>query len=213
MEKEDDKRNIIDYVFCWLPVVLMLGFSPLFAANVIPTDYMVVTENATFDPGTCLLPNCVSIGADGITLDMNGAELIGSFNETGPGTYGVTCIGRDSVTIRNGVINGYYYGMRIESGSFIEIWACDLSGNWVDPDSLAAPAPWLNINVNPNLNDTVNLGGGLFMKGVAEAVVSGNTMNNEENGIDLFNVTGSLIDHNTAFQGILSLHQDNHRSI
>jgi parallel beta-helix repeat protein len=159
---------------------------------------MIITEDTVFVPGTYYLPNGVSIGADSITLDMNGAELVGSYNGTGAPTYGVTCISWDNITIKNGIVNNYYYGMRIQDGVGIEILDCDLSSNWVDPNSLAPPAPWLNINVGPNLGDKTNLGGGLFMRDVVGATVSGNTMNDQENGIDLYTVTDSIIAGNTA---------------
>jgi parallel beta-helix repeat protein len=163
-------------------------------ADVVPTDGMVIAANTTFVPGTYYLPSGVSIGASGITLDMNGATLVGTqFNN-----YGVTCIGRNNVTIRNGAVHGYYYGMRIENGAGVQIINNDLSGNWLDPASLQAPPPFLNINVGPNLGDRTNLGGGLFMNDVSGATVSGNTASNQENGLDLFYVTGSTISGNDA---------------
>src|SRR4029077_17675618 len=43
-----------------------------------------------------------------------------------------------------------------------------------------------------------NLGGGLFLRNATGATVSRNTMRNQENGIDLYNVAASTIDHNNA---------------
>ncbi|MHC4766324.1 MAG: hypothetical protein ACYTF2_14605, partial [Planctomycetota bacterium] len=45
-------------------------------AGTVPTNGMVITTDTTFEPGTYNLPDGVSIGASGITLDMNGAVLI-----------------------------------------------------------------------------------------------------------------------------------------
>lgn len=181
----------------WLHIAAILGASlgatpQAHAGTVIPTNGMVITEDTTFEPGTYNLPNGVSIGASGIILDMNGAVLQG----TGFANYGVTCIGFDAVTIQNGVLKEYYYGMRVENGSSIEIRDNDLSDNWVDPNSLEAPAPFLNINVGPNLGDTTNLGGGLFLCNISASVVAGNTMRDQENGVDLYFVTGSTIADN-----------------
>jgi parallel beta-helix repeat protein len=164
------------------------------AGTVIPTDGMVITEDTTFEPGTYNLPNGVSIGASGITLDMNGATLVG----TDFLNYGVTCIGFDSVVIANGIVRNYYYGMRVEEGSGIHILGNDLSENWVDPASKTPQAPFLNINVGPNLGDRTNLGGGLFMLNVAQASVSGNTLRDQENGMDLYFVTDSAVTANDA---------------
>jgi len=176
-------------------LVAVTGALPATAvADVVPTDGMVITANTTFVPGSYSLPNGVSIGASGITLDMNGAALVGTaFNN-----YGVTCTGYNNVTIKNGAAHGYYYGMRIESGTGIHILDNELSDNWLDPNSLLTPPPFLYINVGPNLGDRTNLGGGLFVNNVSYATISGNTMENAENGIDLFYVTFSTISDNAA---------------
>ena len=57
---------------------------------------------------------------------------------------------------------------------------------------------FLNINVGPNLGDRTNLGGGLFMRLVSGATISGNTLSNQENGMDLYFVTGSTVTANNA---------------
>ena len=175
-------------------VALMGAAGEARAGTVVPTDGMVIIEDTTFEPGTYNLPNGVSIGASGVTLDMNGAVLVG----TNFANYGVTSIGHSAVTIMNGVVENYYYGMRMEDGTSIQILGNNLSDNWVDPNSIEAPAPFLNINVGPNLGDTTNLGGGLFMRDVSGATVSGNVLRHQENGIDLYFVTGSTIENNDA---------------
>ncbi|MDY7108463.1 MAG: NosD domain-containing protein [Planctomycetota bacterium] len=166
--------------------------------EVVPTNGMIITEDTTFVLGSYELPDGVSIGADGITLDMNGAELIGSFEEGDEPACGVTCIGHDEVVIKNGIVRGYYYGMCIKDGSGLEILDNELSRNWVDPDSQGAFPPWLNINAEPDLGDTVNLGGGLYVFNVSDITISGNTLCEQENGIDLYYVTESLISNNNA---------------
>ncbi|MEE8153474.1 MAG: NosD domain-containing protein [Phycisphaerales bacterium] len=164
------------------------------AGPIVPTDGMVITEDTTFVSGTYELPNGVSIGASDITLDMNGATLVG----TDFANYGVTCIGFDNVTIQSGAVRNYYYGFRIENGTGIQILDNDLSDNWLDPNSLEPPTPFLDINVGPNLGDTTNLGGGLFMLNASLAIISSNTLKNQENGIDLYFVTDSTITGNNA---------------
>ena len=177
----------------WL---LLAGWSAtgVHAGTVVPTDGMVITADTTFTPGSYNLPNGVSIGAPGITLDMNGAELVGTNFQN----YGVTCIGFDGVTVTNGTIRNYYYGMRVELGSGIQILNNNLSANWVDPLSKTPQAPFLNINVGPNLGDTTNLGGGLFMRCCTLATISGNLLGDQENGMDLYFVTNSTISGNDA---------------
>ena len=169
-------------VFC--AATWMIAAPSAIAGEVIPTNGMVITEDTTFVPGSYGLPDGVSIGAPGVTLDMNGAELIGS----GLNNYGVTCIGHDDVTITNGRLTNYYYGIRIQQGSRITVRDCDSSSNWVDPRSRGPNPPFLNINAPPNLGDRTNLGGGLFMREVTDATIEGNTLIDQENGMDLYEV-------------------------
>ena len=88
--------------------------------------------------------------------------------------------------------------MVIQNSVGVQILNNNLSGNWVDPASLNEGAPFLNINVGPDLNDTTNLGGGLFMNVASNATISGNTLTNQENGIDLFFVDDSTITGNNS---------------
>ena len=182
-------------------LVLLPLLSPhAFADLVVPTDGMVITANTTFVPGTYGLPNGVTIGADGVTLDLNGAVLVGN----GGTTYGVASIGHSNVTVTNGTLKGYYYGIRVENGGSVTVSHCTLSGNWVDPASLGGGAPFLDINVGPSLPNPTNLGGGLYLRNVDGASVHHVTARDNENGIDCFSVTGSSIStndvsHNTGW--------------
>jgi parallel beta-helix repeat protein len=183
--------------FPWRYVIHAFSFILIPAASaqpVVPTNGQVFTANTIFVVGTYNLSNGVFIGASGITLDLNGATLVG----TGFNNFGVTCLGRDNVVIKNGTIRGYYYGVRVENGSGVQVLDNDLSANWRDPNSLTANPPFLNINAGPNLADRVNLGGGLFARNATSATVSRNTLRHQENGIDLYNVSRSTIDHNNA---------------
>ncbi len=162
------------------------------AQPIVPSDGQVFTTDTTFVPGTYSLPHGVSIGASGITLDMNGATLEG----TGFQNFGVTSIGYSDITIKNGSCRGYYYGVRIDNGANVRVLDNDLSLNWVDPASKTPNPPFLNINAGPSLNDRTNLGGGLFVRNVSGATISRNTMRFGENGIDLYFVSASTIDHN-----------------
>lgn len=180
---------------CALASIASMSLVAIAAADlVVPTDGMVITADTTFVPGTYSLPNGVSIGASGVALDMNGAVLVGA----GGVTYGVRSLGHSNVSVANGTLKGYYYGIRVEDGASITVSGCTLSNNYVDPASLGGGAPFLNINAGPTLPNPTNLGGGLYLRNVSGATVSGNTMRNGENGIDLYEVSGSAISDNDA---------------
>jgi parallel beta-helix repeat protein len=167
---------------------------PMWAQQIVPIDGQVFTTNTVLVPGAYYLPNGISIGASGVTLDLNGSILRGSNFASA----GVTCIGHSDVVIRHGNIQGFYYGVRIESGTNVMVLNNVLSSNWVDPNSLTANPPFLNINVGPDLTDRVNLGGGLFLNDTTAAVISNNAMQFEENGMDLYSMSNSTIISNNA---------------
>src|ERR1035441_3443781 len=104
-------------------VLILLGLVlPVAGQTTVPVDGQVFMTNAVLAPGIYFLPTGVSIGASGVTLNMNGASFVGSnFNN-----YGITSIGHDNVVIRNGTIRGYYYGVRIESGTNLQVCNNDL---------------------------------------------------------------------------------------
>ena len=62
-----------------LPVLAIAASA---TAQVVPRDGQVFTASAVLVPGVYHLPNGVAIGASGVTLDLNGATLVGSGPES-----------------------------------------------------------------------------------------------------------------------------------
>src|SRR5437868_3241777 len=81
-------------------VLVLLALAPVATAQVVPTDGQVFTSSAVLAPGTYNLPNGVSIGASGVTLDLNGATLQGT-GAAGAPRYGVSSVGWSNVVIKN----------------------------------------------------------------------------------------------------------------
>lgn len=44
---------------------------------ITPTNGLVITEDTTLAPGVYFLPNGITIASDNLTLDGNGAVLVG----------------------------------------------------------------------------------------------------------------------------------------
>jgi parallel beta-helix repeat protein len=59
--------------------------------------------------------NGIVVGADNITLDLNGHTVAGTPNSGDQG--GVVLVGRTGVTVRNGTVRGFDVGVVIEGGS------------------------------------------------------------------------------------------------
>jgi len=91
---------------------ISLGLAPIAVADpIVPVDGRIFTSSVVFVTAVYDFPHGVSIGASGITLDMNGATLSAS----GLNGYGVTCVDHDDVVLMNGVVRGFYYGIQVQS--------------------------------------------------------------------------------------------------
>lgn len=75
-----------------------------------------ITEDTTLADhvGPCPF-NGIVIGADGITLDLNGKQVFGTPNLFDGS--GVRMLGRSGVTVQNGTVHGFDAGVSIEGGS------------------------------------------------------------------------------------------------
>lgn len=82
-----------------------------------PTDGMSITADARVEPGVYFLPNGLTIAAGGVTLDGNGAVLIGHDRRG----VGVTVDGHADVTIRNLGLRDYYHGIAARNTPTITI--------------------------------------------------------------------------------------------
>lgn len=75
--------------------------------GIVPLDGMVITQDTTFQPGLYFLPRGIEIGADGVTLDGQGAVLVGEHRQG----RGITMVGRRQVTLRNLRLRDYRHGL------------------------------------------------------------------------------------------------------
>ena len=140
---------------------MVVVLAQVVASTVTPTDGMVIMASTSLTPGVYSLPHGLSIGANDVELNMTGVTLIG---EARPGYFGLQVINAHGVRITGGAARRYFYGIRAENSAGLELSEIDVSQNWVDP-------PWLDINCAPNLTDTTNLGGGVFLSNCSAATV------------------------------------------
>jgi parallel beta-helix repeat protein len=138
------------------------------------------------------------VTASGIRLDLSGVIL--ESGDSVPARYvgvGVQSRGVDSVVVTGGTIRGYRFGVRLEGGKGHQVTGMTLSGSRQQalrstPTTYDA-ADWLDI-FHPDTFDTY--GGGLYLRNVEGAIVSGNTARDGQNGIGLFEVRRSEVADN-----------------
>lgn len=106
-------------VFALLLVVIGLslaGGKPAQATHVACGSTLI--ENTVLDADLTCPGTALTIGADGITLDLNGHTLTGPSVAPCtqcPGIDGVLLSGRRGVSIKNGTITGFVFGIRLDN--------------------------------------------------------------------------------------------------
>ena len=126
------------------------------------------------------------ISTSGILLDLSGVVLDGE----GSGGAGISVRDCEDVTVQNGVIKGFHYGIRAENVTRLSISNCVVSDNDNPID-----AGWL-----PDTDSPVEegFGGGIYLRRVTHSVIENNQVNNNFNGISLINSQHNVIGGNHA---------------
>ena len=157
--------------------------------TVIPDRYTA----ATFDPsryrglaGARLQDTVIEVRQDGLVLDLSGVTLDGE----GAGGVGIWVHDCHDVTIENGVLTGFHYGIQAHNVSNLNIRGCVVSDNTNPTD-----AGWLPDTVAPVEE---GFGGGLYLYKVRHSVIENNQLNNNFNGVSLVRSEHNVIGGNHA---------------
>ena len=128
----------------------------------------------------------IEIRTDGVTLDLSGVVLDGE-RKGGVGIWIHDC--RD-VTIANGIVTGFHYGIRAENVSNLNIRDCVVTDNTNPLD-----AGWL-----PDIEAPVEegFGGGIYLYRVRNSVIENNQTGNNFNGISLVRSDHNAVSGNRA---------------
>jgi len=153
------------------------------AASCIAGEPRVVTADFTLSRDA-VLETPLAIGADGVTIEGNGAVLEGPGKAGDLASFtgaGILAEGRSDVRIRNLRVRGFESGLVATNCKGLTIEGCDFSGNYHDPDY-----GW---------GDYKRVGG-MILTGVHDSVIRGCRANNVWNGLDLRQSNGNLIEKN-----------------
>ncbi len=157
--------------------------------NVIPDRY----TKHTFDPSRYegLEPvssrgTVIEVCTDGVSLDLSGVVLDGE----GSGGVGIWVHDCENVTVMNGVVIGFHYGIHADNVTNLNIQGCVVSDNTNPPD-----AGWLSDTEAPVEE---GFGGGIYLYNVSHSVIENNQVNNNFNGISLVRSEHNVIGGNHA---------------
>jgi parallel beta-helix repeat protein len=151
-----------------------------------PTDRLSITRDTVFEPGVYTLPNGISIDADGITLDGNGALLVGQ-DRSGRG---VSLLGRKSITIKNLRLQEYYHGIYARCCQGLSIAGCRVTS------TAEVPANTLFLNIWLRADQAY--GGGIFLEEVEDSSASENDLQHQMNGLLSYGCRRLTVNANNA---------------
>ena len=132
------------------------------------------------------MPNGLSITADNLTLDGQGATLNGR-NRTGRGLTIENC---RQVTIKNLRLQDYYHGIYVKNCQQVTIENCQVS----QTGEVGANTTFLNIW--KTAEDAY--GGGIFLWQVSDSVIHHNDLQHQMNGLLTYHCDNLDVSHNVA---------------
>ena len=157
--------------------------------RVAPDRYTRGAFNRCLYPGIEASASCervIEIRTDGVTLDLSGAVLDGEWN----GGVGIWVHDCKDVTIVNGIVIRFHYGIRADNVTNLTIRGCVVSDNTNPLD-----AGWL-----PDIEAPMEegFGGGIFLNVVRHSVIENNQTSNNFNGISMVRSGHNLVSGNHA---------------
>ena len=128
----------------------------------------------------------IEVRTDGVVLDLSGVVLDGEGN----GGVGIWVHDCQDVTIANGMILGFHYGIQADNVSNLSIRGCVVSDNTNPRD-----AGWLS-DIEAPVEE--GFGGGIYLRRVRHSVIENNQTGNNFNGISLVRSEHNVISVNQA---------------
>ncbi len=157
-----------------------------------PTDRLSVRESTTIDSGNYFLPNGITIEANDIAIDGNGAHLVG-LNRKG---VGIQLEGCRNVTLRNFRISEFYHGIICKDCSGILIENCEINST----AEVAANTIFLDIW----LPSDRAYGGAILLTGCVDCEIRDNNFQHQQSGILTYHcrnlkVINNLVNYNSGY--------------
>jgi para-nitrobenzyl esterase len=156
----------------------------------------VITADLKLDHNLACSGDALIVGADGITLDLNGRTITGS----GTGA-GIGVAGRTHVAIVGGIVKNFEAGVRITNSTHTAIEQNELSGN---TDGIDLQVGSRGILVRGNTLRDNRSRGIMLRSGTLENVVAENDFAGNRVGILLFGTSGTAVVDNVVSTSVLA---------
>lgn len=169
------------------------GSTAAFGATVSCGQTLI--ESTTLESDLFCSGTGLQVGADGITLDLNGHLLLGDGSGVGIDNGGLSGPGHDGVTIRNGVLVGFPLGVRVTAASANHLLDLRVSDSERSGIVLFRGAHDNLLEHNTVLHNNNGIG---LDEATGNRIANGNTATQNNRGVALFNSSGNQIELNTT---------------
>jgi parallel beta-helix repeat protein len=136
-----------------------------------PTDSLIIEQDAKFAPGVYYVPNGIIIDEDNVTLDGNGAILVGK-DKNG---MAVSVHNRQGVTIKNLRIQNFKYGIYGVNCRELSILDCAITATAETPANTIFLDIWLPVDKA--------YGSGILLSRCEDSTIQGNDLQHQMNGM------------------------------
>src|SRR5574341_259421 len=145
-----------------------------------------INRDTQLEPKVYLLPEGITIDSDNVTLDGQGATILGT-DKTGQG---ISVSGRKNIFIKNLRILNYYHGISIKKSKGIEICNCTITS------TAEIQSNTLFLDIWKPATDSY--GGGIFFVFLTDAKIHDNDLQHQMNGILSYQCKGLHANNNVA---------------
>jgi parallel beta-helix repeat protein len=132
---------------------------------------LTINKDTKLESQVYLLPEGLTIDSDNVTLDGNGAIIMG-IDKIGQG---INASGRKNITIKNLRILNYYHGISIKRSETVEIYNCIITS------TAEIQSNTLFLDIWKPASDAY--GGAIFLEQVTDAKIHDNDLQHQMNGI------------------------------
>lgn len=156
-------------------------------------DELRISKDTQLERRVYILSGGITIDADDVMLDGNGATIIGTDKTS---SRGLKVFGRKNIVIKNLRLLNYYHGVSIQNSSGIEICSCTISL------TTEIQSNTLFLDIWKPAADSY--GGAIFLEQVTDANIHDNDLQHQMNGILSYqcrrlDVTNNLASYNSGF--------------
>lgn len=154
--------------------------------SIVPTDGMIIRESISLEPGVYYLPGGLTIEAEEVILEGNGAMLVGRDRQG----VGIRLQGRSGVTIRNVRLREYYHGIHAQSCRNLR-----LEHNQIASTAEIAPNTiFLDIWLGPE----EAYGGAILLQDCEDCLVEENDIQHQQSGLLTYHCSRLAVRRNQA---------------